>query len=203
MIIVEEVIEWITSPLILIKSTVKIGTTEYLKNKTKKRICFSPEYIGESTYDTGFNFDTNVKNHPFFTFGGDHKDTAELVNIFQIISGPSKIYKQTNATVAEIAKYMENAFFSTKIIFCYEFDQICKSHNVDYNEVRECWLLDPRIGPMHTCVFMDNTEPFGGKCLPKDLKAVINSSNESGYKPEFLEEVLNSNIRLGEIRKHL
>jgi UDPglucose 6-dehydrogenase len=200
--IVESTIDWLETPLILIKSTVKVGTTRTLKEKTGKRICFSPEYIGESTYDTGyFNFNKNMKHHSFFTFGGDANDTKELVNIFQVISGPTKTYKQTDETAAEIAKYMENAFFSTKVVFCYEFEQICKANNVDFNEVRECWLLDPRIGSSHTCVFMNKETPYDGKCLPKDIKAIISQSKEVGYEPKFLEEVELSNIRIGEIRK--
>lgn len=199
--IVEYTMEWLNTPLILIKSTVKIGTTERLIRATGKRIVFSPEYIGESTYDTGhFNFNKSMKNHSFYTFGGRPEDTAELVEIFQIISGPTKVYKQTNATAAEIAKYMENAFFSAKLIFCYEFAEICKANGVDFNEVRECWLLDPRIGPSHTCVFKNKQYPFDGKCLPKDLKAVVQQSNEIGYRPEFLEEVLKSNERLHDLR---
>lgn len=199
--IVEEVINWIATPLILIKSTVKVGTTKYLKEKTHKRICFSPEYIGESTYDTGYyNFNKNTKCHSFYTFGGDRNDTKELVSMFQIISGPTKTYKQTDETAAEIAKYMENAFFSTKLVFCYEFDQICKSYGVDFNEVRECWLLDPRIGASHSCVFMNKTVPFDGKCLPKDLKAIVSSSEKQNYDPLFLKEVLKSNERIGDIR---
>jgi len=201
--IVEEVIEWINTPLILIKSTVKIGTTKYLKEKTKKNIVFSPEYIGESTYDTGyFNFNQNMKQHSFFTFGGDKKDTKQIVDIFQIISGPTKIYKQTDETTAEIAKYMENAFFSTKLVFCYEFNEICKKYDVDYNEARECWLLDPRIGASHTSVFANKITPFDGKCLPKDLKAVINSAEQIGYNPIFLKEVLESNNRISNIRQN-
>lgn len=200
--IVEEVIEWINTPLILIKSTIAIGTTRRLKEKSGKRICFSPEYIGESTYDTGyFNFNKEMKHHRFYTFGGDKNDTAELVSIFQIISGPTKIYKQTDETSAEIAKYMENAFFSTKVIFCHEFNQICKHWGVDYNEVRECWLLDPRIGHSHTCVFKNKEYPFDGKCLPKDLAAIIYSSKEKGYSPEFLEEVRESNERIRNLTK--
>ena len=200
--IVEEVIDWIDSPLILIKSTVSIGTTKRLKDKTGKRICFSPEYIGESTYDTGFfNFNKDMKNHSFYIFGGDKKDTAKLVNIFQVVSGPTKTYKQTDETSAEIAKYMENAFFSTKVIFCHEFNQICNYWGVDYNEVRECWLLDPRIGTSHTCVFKNKDWPFDGKCLPKDLAAIIYSAKEQGYQPNFLEEVKNSNTRIKELPK--
>lgn len=200
--IVEETIDWLETPLILIKSTIKIGSTKKLKEKTGKRICFSPEYIGESLYDTGkYNFNKSMKNHTFYTFGGEKKDTNELVNIFQIISGPSKIYKQTDETSAEIAKYMENAFFSTKLVFCYEMNEICKINNVNYNEVRECWLLDPRIGVSHTSVFSNKTEPYDGKCLPKDIKALIQQSNEQGYNPSFLEEVEKSNKRIGDLRK--
>jgi UDPglucose 6-dehydrogenase len=199
--IVEDTVKWLTTPLILIKSTIKIGTTKYLKDKYNKRIVFSPEYIGESTYDTGlYNFNQLVKNHNFFIFGGDKKDTAYLVSVFQIISGPNKIYKQTDETSAEMAKYMENSFFATKLVFCYEFDQICKKMNIDYNEVRECWLLDPRIGSSHTCVFYNKNEPYDGKCLPKDLNSIIHSSIDLNYEPHFLMEVKNSNNRIKHIR---
>jgi UDPglucose 6-dehydrogenase len=200
--IVEESIKWLTTPIILIKSTVEIGTTSYLKKKYKKRIVFSPEYIGESTYDTGlYNFNKLVKNHNFFIFGGDKNDTAYIVSIFQVISGPNKIYKQTDETTAEMAKYMENSFFATKLIFCYEFEQICKKMEIDYNEVRECWLLDPRIGSSHTCIFINKTEPFDGKCLPKDLNSIIQSSIRLNYIPDFLLEVKKSNNRIKKIRE--
>lgn len=199
--IVEEVIDWINTPLILIKSTIAIGTTKRLKEKTGKRICFSPEYIGESSYDTGFYINNDIKQNTFYTFGGDKCDTSELVSIFQIISGPTKIYKQTDETSAEMAKYMENAFFSTKVVFCHEFNQICKKWGVDYNEVRECWLLDQRIGPSHTCIFKNKEYPYDGKCLPKDLEAIIYSSNERDYVPNFLKEVRSSNERIKKLTK--
>ena len=199
--IVEESISWLNTPLILIKSTIKIGTTRMLKEKTGKRICFSPEYIGESLYDTGmFNFNKSMKNHSFYTFGGDKKDTACLVDLFQVVSGPNKVYKQTDETSAEIAKYMENAYFSTKLTFCYEFSEICRANGVDYNEVRECWLLDPRIGTSHTSVFMNKTTPYDGKCLPKDIKAVIAQATEAGYTPEFLADVERNSARITELR---
>ena len=200
--IVDETIAWLETPLILIKSTVKIGTTKMMQEKYKKPIAFSPEYIGESTYDTGlFNFNKSMKNHSFYTFGGDKDVTRQLVDIFMVVSGPSKVYKQTDATSAEIAKYMENAFFSTKLVFCYEMNEICRANHVDYNEVRECWLLDPRMGPSHSAVFGNKRVPYDGKCLPKDIKALISQAKEVGYAPQFLQEVENSNARIERIRK--
>lgn len=200
--IVSEVINWIETPLICIKSTISIGYTDKIKSETGKRVVFSPEYIGESTYDTGyFNFNKSMNNHSFFIFGGDKRDTRELVDLYSEISGPTKVYRQTDAKSAEVAKYMENGFFSLKTVFCYEIDQICKSVGVDYNEVRELWLLDPRMGASHTCVFKSKYNPYDGKCLPKDIAALIYTSKKSGYNPEFLEEIVKSNRRIGERRK--
>ena len=79
-------------------------------------------------------------------------------------------------------------------------DQISKAVGVDYNEVRELWLLDPRMGASHTCVFSSKKNPYDGKCLPKDIAALVFSSTESNYKPEFMEEVIKSNERIGNLR---
>lgn len=199
--IVEETIDWLETPLILIKSTIAPGTTDRLKNKTQKRIVFSPEYIGESTYDTGrHNFNKDASKTPFITLGGDSKDVDGIIDIIVPIFGPNKTYHATTALNAEIAKYMENSFLATKLVFAYEFDQICKAFGASYHQVRECWLLDPRMESSHTAVFSTNTKPYDGKCLPKDLAAITYHSAQQGYDPEFIREVQRSNERLGAAR---
>lgn len=200
--IVEDCISWIESPLILVKSTCAIGFVNEQRVKTGKRIVFSPEYAGESDYDVGpYDFNRNANKCPFIIFGGAKEDTKEMVQMCMRISGPSKRYIQTDATSASIAKYMENVFFATKVTFCYEMDQICKRFGADYNEVRQLWLEDPRINPSHTSTFDDNMECYSGKCLPKDINALVQSSKQMGYEPKFLEEVIRSNKRIGNIRR--
>lgn len=199
--LVEESVGWIESPLILIKSTVEVGTTERLKRETGKRICFSPEYCGESKYWSPYAFDTDVKETPFFIFGGDKRDTSELVNLYMRVTGPTKIYRQTDAATAEMVKYVENTFYATKIAFCYELAEICKKANIDYNEMRDLWLLDPRLNSMHTAVFKENVNPFGGKCLPKDLMGLIGFAEKMGYDAKLLKEVTKSNKRIGLLRE--
>jgi len=108
--------------------------------------------------------------------------------------GPSKVYRQTSARTAELTKYMENTWFCTQVIFANEFARIASSIGVDYLELRELWGLDPRVSKSHTLVFEENPG-FGGKCLPKDIKAVISSAKSAGYEPEFLEAVWQSNLR--------
>ena len=58
--LVEETLEWLETPLILMKSTVEPGTTDRLREETGKRIVFSPEFSGESTYWSPYLFDRDV-----------------------------------------------------------------------------------------------------------------------------------------------
>ena len=198
---VEDAVSWLTTPLILIKSTVSVGTTSRLKASYDKRIVFSPEYCGESSYWTPYDFHTDVKCTPFFTFGGDPKDTSAFVDLYMPVVGPTKTYRQTTSNAAEMAKYMENIFYASKIVFCYEMSEICSSMDIDYNEVRELWLLDPRINPMHTAVFPQNKAPFSGKCLPKDTNALVTTAQKHGYSAELIKEVLSSNERIKTLRE--
>lgn len=200
--IVEDTVAWLDCPLVLIKSTIAPGTTDALKAKhPTKRIVFSPEYIGESDYDTGrHDFNKSVIRTPFVTLGGDPDDTNAILEMLIPIMGPNKTYHQTTALTAELAKYMENSYLATKVVFAYEFERICKAFGAQYNQVRQCWLLDPRMESSHTAVFSTNTTPYSGKCLPKDLKAITVASKAKGYTPEFIEEVQKSNDRIGKLR---
>ena len=198
--LVEETVNWLETPLILMKSTVEPGTTDKLREETGKRIVFSPEYSGESTYWSPYLFDNDIKEEPWYTFGGDPEDTTILVNTYMKVVGPTKTYQQTDAKAAEVAKYVENCFYATKVLFCYEIAEICKRTGVDYNEMRELWLLDPRVNKMHTAVFTENNKPFGGKCFPKDISALVKFAQKNGYEAKFLEEVIRSNERVGKIR---
>lgn len=199
--IVEEVVDWIESPLIVIKSTVEPGTTDRLKEKTGKRIVFSPEYCGESSYWTPYKFHTDVKETPFFIFGGDKKDTSECVSLFLPVTGPTKTYRQTTAREAEMAKYIENCFYATKVTFCYDMATLCEKAGLDWNEIRELWLLDPRLNPMHTAVFPENNKPYSGKCFPKDMKALYNYGVSQGYEPQVLKAIIQANEDIGKYRE--
>jgi len=189
---VHEVLSWLETPLILIKSTIPPGTTEELKKKYNKRIVFSPEYIGETIAHPMLD----LKNRDFWIFGGDKEDTKEMINIWKNYVKSTARFYQTDSTTAEIVKYMENCFFATKVTFCNEFYNICETFGRDYNLVRELWLADStRINRNHTQIYNEN-RGFGGKCLPKDLSAIINASTDKGYDPDLLKEVKKSNERM-------
>jgi len=181
--IVEETIKWVDVPLILIKSTIPPGTTKYLVEKYKKRICFSPEYIGEGNYFVPFwkyPHPKELKYHDFMIIGGNREDCSDILSYFKPIMGPNAKYHITNSNVAELTKYMENCWGATKVTFCNEFYEIAQVFNVDFDELRELWLLDKRVERMHTLVFKEK-RGFGGKCFPKDVNAIIKASEKKGY----------------------
>jgi UDP-glucose 6-dehydrogenase len=89
---------------------------------------------------------------------------------------------------------MENCFLALKVTFCNEFFDIAEQFGVDYNELRELWLLDPRIGRSHTFVMPDD-RGFGGKCLPKDVSALVQSACAAGYAPQLMLAMLEANSR--------
>lgn len=197
--IVEETLEWLDTEVIVIKSTVEVGTTERLSKQYNRKIVFSPEYVGESTYWTPFNFHTDMKETPFYTFGGDKEECSKVIDLFLPVVGPCKQYNITNSTAAEMAKYMENAFYATKVAFCNELYDICEAVDVDWNEVRELWLSDPRLHRMHTAVFKDN-RGFGGKCLPKDVSALVSIANKNNCNSLLLKGVLSSNKKVRNVK---
>ena len=196
-----DVLSWVSTPYILIKSTIPPGTTQSLVAKTGKRIVFSPEYIGEGKYviqwwkDQGHPHPTDMKKHDFQIFGGIREHTTEVLEFFKKVLGPSAKYIQTDSTTAELTKYMENSWGATKVIFSNEFAKIAEAFGVDYNELRELFLMDGRVERMHTAVFKDKPG-FGGKCFPKDVSGIVDESRKAGYNPILLSAVLESNKEL-------
>lgn len=196
MSIVEDTAKWLSNEVgfegvVLVKSTSLPLELERIKEQYDLRLVFSPEYAGESKYFTPFwkyPDPVEMKYHTFQTFGGDPKDTSKCVDIFIRVMGPHVQYHQTDIKTAALAKYMENIFFATKVTFCNEFYDIAKAYGVDYNELRELWLLDSRISPMHTAVFPKD-RGYGGKCYPKDLRALVTDVSKHGYYPRLLKSV--------------
>ena len=185
---VEEVVGWVESPLVVIRSTIPPGTTDRLAKETGKRIVFQPEYLGETPRHPY----RHVEDHGFIVLGGDPRDTSAVADIYKRYFNASVRYFFCDARTAELAKYMENAFFATKVAFVNEFYDIAARLGVSFNVLREIWLADSRINPDHTDVYPDD-RGFSGKCLPKDLSAIIALSKSNGYLPLVLSAVSQAN----------
>jgi UDPglucose 6-dehydrogenase len=121
-------------------------------------------------------------------FGGDRKDTELCIEVFKRKMSVDTQFFQTDIVTASLAKYIENAFFATKVTFINEWYDIAKSYEVDWNELRELWLADPRVNRNHTLVFPKD-RGYGGKCFPKDVKGIIADAKRVGYVPKLLKAV--------------
>ena len=183
--IVEEVVGWCGSQIIVIRSTVAPGTTDRLRSQTGKRIIFQPEYIGETAAHPLLDHQAQG----FSVLGGPIEDTSPVADLYKRFYHAGHRFHFCSVLCAELAKYMENAFYAVKVTFCNEFHDIARAHGVDYNELREVWLADPRISRDHTFVYADN-RGFSGKCLPKDVSAIIAASTQTGFTPDLLREVM-------------
>lgn len=192
--IVESVVSWLETPLILIKSAVEPKTTDRLKETYKKRIVVSPEYVGESKYYIPERYlsKNDPTKHEFLILGGDDTDCEEVADIFAPIVGAVTRIRIMKAVEAEIIKYAENSFFATKVTFANHLRDICEASGASWHRVREGWIDDPRINPMHTAVFRDE-RGFGGKCYPKDTKALYQYAHTQGVECPLLKGVLVAN----------
>ena len=185
---VEECIQWITAP-ICIRSTIPPGTCDRLSAATGKPLAFSPEYLGESIA------------HPWpedamcgFLIAGGPPCLLDLVErAYRPVVKDDTNFLRTTALAAELCKYMENCFLATKVAFVNQFYDIAKAFHVDYSELRNLWLTDPRIGESHTLV--TDERGFRGRCLPKDLSAMIAAMQPHGGAP-LLEAVRSYNDAL-------
>ena len=66
---------------------------------------------------------------------------------------------------------MENSFLATKVSFCNQFFDICEKNGISYEELRELFILDKRLGESHTFVYKD--KPYwDSHCLNKDVPCI-------------------------------
>ena len=185
---VEEVISLCTCPLLILRSTVKVGFTKNMVNKYHKKIVFQPEYDGE-TLAHPF---ANLSDRSWLSFGGEQDAIDMAIEVYQsVINSNVRIYQADSDTV-EMAKYMENAYLATKVIFCNEIYDICERLGISYNKVREIWIADTRIGSSHTFVYKNN-RGYGGSCLPKDISSISKQAKENGLNPKLLDAVISKN----------
>jgi UDPglucose 6-dehydrogenase len=190
---VRAAVDRVPTQRLLVKSTVPPGFTEALVIETGKEICFSPEYFGESNYLSSV-VAAGPSGMPFVIVGGRPEHRRTMLDDLSALLGPEKVYFQCSSVEAELIKYMENAYLATKVTFVNQFYDLCETFNADWHTVREGWLLDPRIERSHSEVF-SSERGFGGRCLPKDVSAIISAAGDAGCDPYFLRAVLEANRR--------
>jgi|TARA_B100001105_G_scaffold234860_1_gene209673 UDPglucose 6-dehydrogenase len=183
------------NPIIFIKSTVIPGTMQntilpILENKSGKKagkdfgLISNPEFLQESSAikDTKFP-------HVVVLGGYETKYMKKAKKFFSKLH-PKVPIIITNHHTAEMIKYANNSFLATKISFINQLSNICQNiPGANIDDIAKTIGLDPRIGKL----FLNAGPGYGGSCLPKDMKALINFAEKIGIRPTFLNEVEKTN----------
>lgn len=177
--------------LVVIKSTVLPGTTEALQERyPQHRFLFNPEFLREKTAMEDFL----SPDRQIVGFTAPSRPFAEIV----LALLPDAAYARTMpAREAELAKYMTNTFLALKVTFANQFYDLCDRLGASYEIVKEAAAADPRIGPSHLDVRDGGYRGYAGKCLPKDMKALIDFSVKAGAPMRLLKtaDALNDRLR--------
>jgi UDPglucose 6-dehydrogenase len=179
--------------LFIIRSTVTPGTIDKLASKyPENEFVMQPEYVGETL---GHPL-TEVNRQTFIILGGEKSATTKAAEAWARVLHPASKIRQTTALTAEFCKYMENCFLATKVLFVNDWARLARKMGVDFMDLREAWLDDPRIGRSHTFAYEENPG-FSGKCLPKDLNSIAHYARNTANQPlELIESVLEINAKM-------
>ena len=177
---------------IIIKSTVIPGTTAaYAAKYPDLKFCFNPEFLTEANPLQDFlNPDRLVMG------SNDESDALRVAALYRGVL-PSAPILFSDPTSAEMTKYMANALLATKVIFANEVYDLCQKLGVDYEAVKRIVSLDERVGKSHLNVTPERG--FGGKCLPKDLVALIGLYQDLEVDASILESVWDKNLRIRKV----
>ncbi|MFM1873513.1 MAG: hypothetical protein RL398_2935 [Planctomycetota bacterium] len=208
--VAKEIGEQMSDYLVVItKSTVPVGTAEKVKKELvaalaarKSSLPFdvasNPEFLKEGAAIEDFMKPDRI------VVGVESERAKEVL---------SRLYKPftlnghpvyfMDVPSAEMTKYAANAMLATKISFMNDIANLCELLGADVNSVRQGIGSDPRIGNR----FIYPGIGYGGSCFPKDVKALVRTGEENGYKLRILQSVEDVNedqkhVLVTKINKH-
>lgn len=182
--------------VVVLRSTMLPGSTEEqiipaleessgLKAGRGFGICVNPEFLREGTSIYDFH-------HPPFTLIGEQleRDGDMVAKLYKNIDVP---LIRVPLRVAEIVKYVNNAFHALKICFANEIGNICKQGGIDSHQVMDIFCMDTKLNL--SSYYLKPGFAFGGSCLPKDLRALLYHSQRRDLELPVLRSILPSNER--------
>jgi len=178
--------------LIVIKSTVPVGTNRQLWERMRQRsgrafdVASNPEFLKEGAAVEDFMKPDRV------VVGVRSQRAAELLEqLHAPFLRAGQPFLVMSPESAEATKYVANAFLATKISFINEMANLCERLGADINDVRRGIGYDRRIGFQ----FLHPGVGFGGSCFPKDLQALAALGRQQGLPLRIVEAVLDVNER--------
>jgi len=181
--------------IVVVKSTVPVGTCEKVKGaiekELKKRgvdvafdVASNPEFLKE-----GVAVDDCMKPERVVV-GSEHSRVAEILReLYSPFTRTGAPFLSMDIRSSEMTKYAANSMLATRISFMNEIAGVCEKVGADVMMVMRGMGSDSRIGPK----FLFPGVGFGGSCFPKDVRALIRTSQDHGCDASILDQVMKVN----------
>lgn len=182
---------------VVFRSTIPPGTVEdemipILERESGKAegkdfgVCFNPEFLREASAVKDFY-------HPPKIVIGERGAGSRAGDVLAELYGPIEApMARVDIRVSEMVKYADNCFHAIKVCFANEMGNLCKAVGVpDSHKVMEVFCLDTQLNL--SPYYLKPGFAFGGSCLPKDLRAIVRMSRETGVECPLLSSAIPSN----------
>ena len=172
--------------IVVTKSTVPVGTNAKLFARLKEltgrecHVASNPEFLKEGTAIEDF-----TKPDRVVVGVRSEQDSEVLGRLYAPFLRTDKPFLVMSPESAEMTKYAANALLATKISFINNMANICEAFDADINDVRRGIGHDSRIG----FAFLFPGVGYGGSCFPKDVRALVSTSDQVGVDSKFLQAV--------------
>ena len=180
--------------VVAIRSTVPPGTVRgqvipMIERASGKQVneefgvVFNPEFLREGSAVEDF------LHPPFTVIGCDDERSGDVVaELYRYVEAP---VIRTSMEVAEILKYVCNAYHALKVAFANEIGSLCKGLGIDGREVMNLFTQDKKLNISD--VYFIPGFAFGGPCLPKDVRALTQLAADQGLDLPILSSLMQSN----------
>jgi len=200
--VIDELPELSGRPILVMKSTVPVGTGEKIRTGLDQRgldyigYASNPEFLAEGRAVRDFMKPDRIVVGSFEVEDGD-----AVAQLYDTVDAP---IVRSDVNSAEMIKLAANAFLMTRISFINEIANVCEATGADVVKVAEGVGLDNRLGPH----FLRAGIGYGGSCFPKDSLALKQLASNSGYHFQLLSAVIEVNELqkrrvIGKLKRHL
>ncbi|MGN7780847.1 nucleotide sugar dehydrogenase [Mycolicibacterium sp. 22603] len=182
-----------SSLTVVYRSTIRPGTIEELirpifdsvlgTESTRVELVYNPEFLRESSAVTDFFAPPKIV---IGTKTGERCQVLDEIN--DGIDAPVFYVKYRES---EITKFVDNTFHAVKTVFANEIGRICIQLGISAAEVHKIFISDTKLNI--SPYYLRPGGPFGGSCLPKDVRALQFVSRVSGGQTHLIDSLINSN----------
>lgn len=162
---------------IVIRSTTAPGTITRLMKRFDVNLCHNPEFLRQGSYLS------DAIKPKFILIGTNGTPFSELIQFYKTMKKVCRVI-YTTIEMSEMTKLTLNSYLACLVSFWCEIDRLCQGTGANGREIAKIISNDKRVsGYGYTPI----GNGFGGKCLPKDLRHIIEFAYSVGITPRFFE----------------